>query len=166
MREFLRLATPLVLMTASLAACDQEASTPTEATVRLAVIAGADHGGRPMSTDLTREVTTAPVWSGDPDGAGSALITINLGQREVCWHTTVTNIALPATASHIHQAAPGIRGPIVIALSPPGTDGTATGCRDGIDKDLLKQIMTNPEGFYVNVHTTDFPAGAIRGQLP
>ncbi|MGH7528860.1 MAG: CHRD domain-containing protein, partial [Gemmatimonadales bacterium] len=24
----------------------------------------------------------------------------------------------------------------------------------------------NPESYYVNVHTTDFPPGAVRGQLP
>ena len=166
MKEFFKLTTPILMLTASLAACNQEGSLPTEATVKLAVIAGSSHGGRPMSTDLTQEVTSSPVWSGDPDGTGSALITVNPGQGEVCWQTSVTNIVLPAVASHIHQAAPGIRGPIVIALSPPGADGTAVGCRQGIDRELLKQILTNPGDFYVNVHTSDFPAGAIRGQLP
>jgi len=145
--------------------CSQDTSIPTDATVNLAVIAGADHGGRPFSTAMTQEVTTTPVWAGDPDGSGVALVTINPGQREICWQLSVANIALPATSAHIHQAAPGIRGAIVVALSPPDATGTATGCASDVNADLLREIRNSPESFYVNVHTSLFPAGAIRGQL-
>jgi hypothetical protein len=114
---------------------------------------------------MTQEVTTTPVYSGDPDGTGTALITVNRGQGTVCWETTVANITLPATASHIHKAEAGIRGPIVISLSPPGTSGSATGCRSDVDRDLLRDILENPASYYVNVHTTDYPAAAIRAQM-
>ncbi|MGH7695959.1 MAG: hypothetical protein ACRENH_13315, partial [Gemmatimonadaceae bacterium] len=54
-----------------------EMPTPTEiATVRLAVVAGADHGGRPYATAMTTEITSTPPYVGDPDGIGEALITI------------------------------------------------------------------------------------------
>jgi hypothetical protein len=29
----------------------------------------------------------------------------------------------------------------------------------------VKDILTNPAAYYVNVHTSDYPAGAVRGQL-
>ena len=147
-----------------LIACNDDAPSPTE-TVRLTVIGDAVHGGRPYMNHMTQEVTTTPVWFGDPDGTGTALISVNRGQGEVCWETSVANITLPATASHIHHADPGIRGPIVIALSPPGSNGFATGCRSGVDPALLGDVLQNPESYYVNVHTTDFAGGAIRAQM-
>lgn len=158
-------AASLTLTPAMLAGCTQDAPTASESTVQLAVVAGADHGGRPFSESMTQEVTSTPVYAGDADGAGTALITINLGQSELCWHTTVSNIALPATASHIHHAAADIRGPIVVPLSAPGITGEATGCRSGVDPALLQDILEHPDQYYVNVHTTEFPSGAIRSQL-
>jgi hypothetical protein len=161
-----RLAVLLAIVPAVVIGCRQEQESPVELpTVRLAVVAGAEHGGRPYSTPMTQEVTTTPPWQGDADGTGQALITVNLGQREICWETSVSNITLPATASHIHKAEPGIRGPIVVPLSPPGSGGTANGCASGLDPALVKDILTNPEAYYVNVHTSDFQAGAVRGQL-
>ena len=161
-----RLAVLLAIVPAALAGCRQEMETPVELpTVRLAVVAGAAHGGAPFSTPMTQEVTTTPPWAGDADGSGQALITVNYGQREVCWETSVSNILLPATAAHIHKADPSVRGLIVLPLSAPGTSGTASGCASGVDPVLLKDILQNPASYYVNVHTTDFPAGAIRGQL-
>lgn len=158
----------LAVVPAALAACSQDAPTEVR-TVKMAIQAtrlpGSQHGGRPYATSMTQEVTHTPVWAGDPDGTGEALITVNLGQNEVCWETAASNIALPATAAHIHRAVTGVRGPIVIPLSPPGTDGTATGCTTVADRALLEDILNTPEEFYVNVHTSDFPAGAVRGQL-
>jgi len=151
---------------ASLPGCSRDATDPMTATVGLALVAGADHGGRPLSTEMTQEVTTVPVWQGDPDGSGIALITLNHGNAEVCWELSVSNLTLPATASHIHAAAPGVRGPIVLPLSAPDASGAAAGCTAGVDRELIQDILTSPESYYVNVHTSDFPPGAVRGQLP
>lgn len=101
---------------------------------------------------------------GDPDGTGSAQITLNVGHASVCWEITVANITLPAAAAHIHRAPPGIAGGIVVPLSAPGSSGQASGCRTA-DPVLIQAIIDNPEEYYVNVHTSDFPAGAVRGQL-
>lgn len=99
---------------------------------------------------------------GDTDGTGTATITVNVAQKEVCYELEVANIE-PATAAHIHLAPVGSPGPVVVPLDAP-TDGTSEGCADVSGK-LAAQIMARPERYYVNVHNTPFPGGAIRGQL-
>lgn len=146
--------------------CSQDGPDPTGVTVALAVVGGADRGGRPLVTAMTQELTTVPIWEGDPDGSGAALITLNHGRAEVCWELSVSNLTLPATASHIHQADPGVRGPIVLPLSAPDATGQASGCASGVGRELIRAILVSPESYYVNVHTADFPPGAVRGQLP
>lgn len=164
--RFLRLAASLAVVPAVLAGCQQDSPSPVAVqTVRLALVAGAEHGGAPFSTPLSQEVTATPVWAGDPDGTGTVLLTVNHGQREICWDASVSDIVLPATASHIHKAPPGVRGGIVVFLSAPNETGRAVGCASNLDRDLLRDILTNPASYYVNVHTADFPAGAVRGQL-
>jgi 5'-nucleotidase len=102
---------------------------------------------------------------GDPDGTGSAKITLNEGRGQVCWDITVAGITLPAAAAHIHEGVVGQAGDIVVTLSPPGANGKSSGCRSGVNRALIKDITENQQNYYVNVHTSDFPAGAVRGQL-
>ncbi len=119
-------------------------------------------GGRPLSADLwgANEVP----GPGDPDGSGWTRVTLNQGQGEVCFQISVANIMLPATGAHIHRGGPTVAGPVVVALTSPDASGTSAGCVSA-DSGLIKEIRQNPDAFYVNVHTTDYPAGAVRGQL-
>lgn len=159
-------AASLIVGTAGLAGCHADAPDAIGvATVDLALIAGASHGGAPFTTKMTQEVTTTPPHFGDADGTGTARLTINHGQRELCWDLTVSDVTLPATAAHIHKAAPGVRGPIVVGLSAPDASGRRTGCAADVDRAILRDILTHSGDYYVNVHTTDYPAGAVRGQL-
>jgi len=52
---------------------------------------------------------------------------------------------------------------VLVPLAPPDASGTSSGCVS-VDPDLIKAIRQNPENYYVNVHTTDYPGGALRGQ--
>ena len=115
--------------------------------------------GAKRSTSLSGAEEVPPA---DPDGTGSARITLNAGKATVCWELTVSNIA-PATAAHIHKAPAGVNGSIVVGLSPP-TSGSSSGCTTA-DPALIEDIIDNPEQYYVNVHNAEFPGGAVRGQL-
>ena len=103
---------------------------------------------------------------GDPDGRGSASVLINANQGSICFAITVSGLSTPQ-AAHIHRNVAGRNGDIVVGFTAPttGNPGASSGCQTGVAASLLKQIKNNPSAFYVNVHTTDFPAGAIRGQL-
>jgi len=103
--------------------------------------------------------------TGDADGTGTATIRILRDAGTVCFRLTAQNIILPSVGAHIHRAAAGTNGPIVIQLVAPGASGVSTGCTTGVATTLLDELLANPAGFYVNVHTTDHPGGAIRAQL-
>jgi CHRD domain len=123
-------------------------------------------GGRPLSTDLSgAEEAPGP---GDSDATGQADLTLNQGQGEVCFDLSWAQIDGTVVAAHIHVGDAGTPGPIVVGLfmgtAFAGTD-TASGCVDEVDPDLIKAIRQNPSAYYVNVHSTVFPAGAVRGQL-
>ena len=164
--RFPHLAATMVLASITLAGCNSDTNPVEVSTVRLAIVPGAEHGGLPLTTDMTTEIRHTPAeYTGDIDGTGTALITVNVGQGEVCWLLTVEDIALPASLAHIHEAAPGVQGPAVVNLTAPGTSGESSGCTTKDDKALLKRIIQSPELFYVNVHNSTYPSGAVRGQL-
>jgi hypothetical protein len=102
---------------------------------------------------------------GDPDGSGFASITVNSTAREICYFIHVSSITLPATAAHIHIGSVSVPGPIVVPLIPPDATGTSFGCVSGVDQRLIRAIRNNTSHYYVNVHTSDFGPGAVRGQL-
>jgi hypothetical protein len=119
-------------------------------------------GGRPLSATLTGAAERP--GPGDPDGAGTATIRVTPGLGRVCFALTVANITLPSAAAHVHIAPPTDPGPVVVALTAPDATGASQGCVS-TTRALVKAILKNPSAYYVNVHTSDFPDGALRGQL-
>jgi CHRD domain len=132
----------------------------------LAVGAPAYGQGRPFATTLTGAAEVP--GPGDADASGTAFITLNQGQGEVCFELSWAGIDGTVVAAHIHVGPAGVAGPVVVPLlvgvALSGTD-SASGCVSGVSEELLKAIRHDPENYYVNVHSSVFPAGAVRGQL-
>jgi hypothetical protein len=95
---------------------------------------------------------------GDPDGTGLADLLIDSATNMISWDITASNITFPLTGAHIHQAPAGSAGSIVVDFSAQLSGSNL------FDPDLAN-VLANPTGFYVNLHNSDFPGGAIRGQL-
>lgn len=74
------------------------------------------------------------------------------------------------TGLHVHQAAKGVNGPVVISSGVTTfTDadgvGNVTTVVTGVAPATLQAILDNPRGYYVNLHTAVNPGGAVRDQL-
>jgi serine/threonine protein kinase len=90
--------------------------------------------------------------------SGTAAITIT-GNR-VCWDFTLTGIDKP-NAAHIHRGGPSVTGPVVVPL---GAGFKLKSCTTA-PAAAVAEILADPAGHYVNVHSVTYPDGAVRGQL-
>jgi CHRD domain len=102
------------------------------------------------------------VPANDSQGIAIAAAVIDPNHDQVCYFMAEANLDTVILA-HIHKGAAGVNGPVVVPLTAP-VGGTSKGCVSIAD-DLAKDLVANPQNYYFNIHTTLFPAGAIRGQL-
>jgi hypothetical protein len=74
---------------------------------------------------------------------------------------------------HVHRGPAGVTGPIVLDSGlTPRTDSDGRGrlvfrvpVSSASALDVLQEIQDLPSEFYIDLHTSDHPEGAIRGQL-
>ncbi len=98
-----------------------------------------------------------------PEGAsGTAKVDINTDTNQVCYEVTPTGLSEPPTLGHIHQGAKGAAGPVFIDFAVP-----TNGLKNCVTSDATKvaAVIADPAGYYVNIHTASYAAGAMRGQL-
>ena len=138
------------------------------AAVALVAPVQAQSRARTLTATLTAE-QEAP-GPGDPDATGTATILLRPGHRLVCFELSWSNVGDgedTVTAAHIHQAPAGEPGPVRVALFTGESfeeNDSASGCVTASSRQIAS-IIANPERYYVNVHSEDYPGGAIRGQL-
>ena len=117
-------------------------------------------GGTALPVAMTGEAETP---AGDPVATGQSVVRLRNGQGQVCYTIAATNLPA-AAAAHIHRGAAGSAGPVLIPLKTPDSSGKSSGCATA-SRAIVKAIINSPASYYVNVHTQEFPGGAIRGQL-
>jgi len=116
-----------------------------------------------LEANMSGSQETAP--GGDPNGTGVAKLRLNRAERRVCYTIRVRRID-DVVAAHIHRGRKGVAGDIEVELIGSPRSGTRfTGCAEGVARSVIRKILRTPRRFYVNVHTTDYPGGAVRGQL-
>jgi hypothetical protein len=127
----------------------------------ITALAGTLASAAPRETVLTAKLTgraETPVAA--VNGTGKFKGRVNLAAGKLCYTLTSANLDT-LTMAHIHAGAIGVAGPPVVTLS---TNVPTVACIL-IDKDVALKLVANPRDFYVNIHTTKYPKGAVRGQL-
>jgi hypothetical protein len=104
-------------------------------------------------------------------GTGFADAILNTSTNVLTFSVTWTGLGSLTNNAHIHRGAPGVNGPVVVPFPNfPGLAGGPAGTlagtysnvftlSDALEADLIAGLH------YVNIHTVQFPAGEIRGQL-
>jgi CHRD domain-containing protein len=117
-------------------------------------------------------------------GTGEFTATLNEAGTELSYELKFSGLSSNAVASHVHLGQFGVPGGVVFFLcgggskpACPASGGTVTGTVIASDVlalpsqgivagDFDKVITAMRQGLtYANVHTTNFPAGEIRGQI-
>ena len=131
-------------------------NTDTSASARLAYIV-------PLSGHAETSIVSPAGGTGDLDGAGLVRLIIDQSRRQICYEFELSGLATPMMA-HIHRGQPLRNGPSVVTLFT-GMGGELADCVLWTNKQL-GAIVADPSSYYVNIYTTEFPDGALRGQLP
>jgi hypothetical protein len=84
----------------------------------------------------------------------------------VRWKLVANNLPGDVVAAHIHIGARGVAGPVVQATPPtPGAENGVIGSGSFSNPALVAAMRADPGAYYVNVHSTVCPPGAVRGQF-
>lgn len=120
-----------------------------------------------LAADVSFQVALSGAQSVPPvqtSGKGAADLTYDPATRVVTWSITYSGLESAVTMAHFHHAASGQNGPVATWLTKKGEPvsspikGSAT-----LTADQAQQFLAGD--WYINVHTKDHPAGAIRGQV-
>ena len=101
-------------------------------------------------------------------GTGWAVLLYDVGTNTFDLTVTINSFSNTITASHIHEGAIGVAGPVVTNLGSEvvyrrdGAYVTAT-FTNIVHSGTALTLLRN--GAYVNFHTSAYPGGEVRGQL-
>lgn len=183
--KLLALATGAALLVAACGGGAQPAPTTAPTTAPAAATSAAPAAANKVvfTADLKPTNEVPPITSAEASGSGKATVTFNLTRSAAGAITAATadfDVVLSGfptstaiTLGHIHKAAAGANGgvsvgfktdaPNPIALTTGGTTITKTSIT--VPPDVAQQIIDDPAGYYVNIHSALHGGGVVRGQL-
>jgi hypothetical protein len=127
----------------------------------LLATACAHHGHQGMRHDARQSLSGAnEVPPNASTATGISHIRIS-GDRSVTGNITVSG--LTATAAHIHEAPPGMNGPVIVPLAKTADNTFAPEAGAKLTDAQYSSYLAG--NLYINVHSATYPGGEIRAQL-
>jgi len=109
---------------------------------------------------LSADEETAPTES---PGSGCAVMVLVRETLEFSWKVTYSRLTSSAIGAHVHGPQnPGMNAGVLFDLASDGVKSPVNGSVI-LNEGQLKYILNRRT--YVNIHTTNFPAGELRGQI-
>lgn len=99
---------------------------------------------------------------GDDKASGNFNGEVDLKRNRVCYYLDMDGLG-SATSVHIHQKDQAGTDTPTLPMQVPGAGGKEV-CVTG-ESAVLAEIAKKPEEYYIDVHTSDHPEGAVRGTL-
>ena len=121
------------------------------------------------SAQLTFDANLLGVSENPPNaspGTGFGQVVVNSSHTQITVNELWSGLTAPATASHIHgPAGPAANAPVIFPLSgvPAATSGSIPTQVFSITPAQFNDLLNGL--YYLNIHTSTFPGGEIRGQL-
>jgi hypothetical protein len=114
-----------------------------------------------FSATLNGQQETPPV---NTEATGTSTATYNTTTNKLDYTINWSNLSAVPIGMHFHKAAVGVPGDVEIPITgfTPSVSGSYTGSAT-VDEEEEADLLDNK--FYINIHTTNYAAGEIRGQL-
>lgn len=157
----MRTSSTILVLTASasmLAACGSSGSSSSTPGSKAA---GAGIKG-PVKIYRVKLSGVAETSGGAPAGTGDAIIALH-GTSVVCWRFAHLHGFTGATSARVYAGSKDKDGKVVASLSA-GPQLHHQGCRHA-HPSVITAIERRPQDYYVNIHSAQYPHGAVRAQL-
>lgn len=144
---------------------------PTLTALGLFVSINSAHAGTLFDAVLNGSQEVPPNAS---PATGFGLFELNDAETELAFEISYGDLLTGLTVAHFHRGAVGVNGPVVrgISVAEGAIPGTTSGLMSGIWKStdaspLTPALVADLKAglIYVNLHTSLFPGGEIRGQI-
>lgn len=133
--------------------------SPVVAATFLALGFGADAARADLAVYATALTGASEVPPNDSPAIGTATLTVDTETLIGSYTLEFSGLTSAQTAVHFHTAAAGVNGPVAFGL-PLGSPVAGTW---NLTAPQYASLVA--DSIYLNVHSTTFPGGEIRGQM-
>jgi hypothetical protein len=116
-----------------------------------------------LRTVMTTLSGTSEVPANASTATGSVTGTFNTATNQLNLTVMFNGLTANASAGHIHNAAVGVNGPVIIPFTVPASTSATFNYSGVLTASQATALLAG--NTYVNIHNSSFPGGEVRGQL-